>query len=333
MRTRSPRLPLLCLFALALTACATTPAPSASASPPPPPAPLQSVAYVDNAAVDKIAHRLGLERYVRTVFVRLTTANADLCGDHLMAEFGMRFATIDSMAEEMRPTALASGLLSKVPVVFFAGPGLPAAEAGIEIGDHLVGIERKRLPPGEPAMGQFSDAVHRAVRSRGAVRFTLERRGTEYEAELAPVPACAANIYLDTMPVPNAFTDGDDVLILAGILDVARTQSELAIVIGHELGHVIEEKRLGAKHREADPMRAEMEADRIGLYLAARAGYDIRGGTIVMERIVADYPLAAAGGEHHPSSLLRIAAMKATEQEIAAKQAAHQPLWPYAPES
>lgn len=313
-------------MALALSACAT---------PDPAPPPLAQPAHPGLPAPngDNVTRRLALERYVRTVFTRIATANADLCQGHLMAEFGMRFATLESVGDALRPEAAASGVLSDVPLVFFTGPGLPADRAGIEVGDLLVGIEGRRLAPGEPAKGQFSQTLSDAFRARGTVRFLMERGGEEFEADVTPVPSCAANVFLDTKQLPNAFTDGEDVLILAGMLGVARTPSELAVVIGHELGHVIEEQRLGPGRRESDPMAAEMEADRIGLYLAARAGYDISGATIVMERIVAWFPEAARGGESHPSSLLRIEAMKATEREIAGRQQRGEPLWPYGPDA
>lgn len=282
---------------------------------------------------ETVAERLEMERYVRTVFIRLATANADLCRGHVMAEFGLRFANLDSLGPDLREAALADGLLSDIPVVFFAGAGLPAAQAGVRVGDQLIGIEGRRLGPGEPARGQFSATVSRALRQRGAVDFLMGRANREFEVAVTPVPSCAANVFLDTMAVPNAFTNGEDVLILAGLLDVARTEAELAVVIGHELGHILAEQKYGPGHRNADPMAAEMEADRLGLYLAARAGYDVSGTTVVMERIMQDYPLAAEGGENHPSSALRIAAMKATEREIEAMRKAGLPLLPGAPDS
>ena len=62
--------------------------------------------------------------------------------------------------------------------------------------------ELRFVGPGEPALGRFSDAVHRAMRKRGYVRFMMERQGREFEAAVTPVPACAVNVYLDTMPLP-----------------------------------------------------------------------------------------------------------------------------------
>ena len=108
----------------------------------------------------------------------------------------------------------------------------------------------------------------------------------------------------------NAFaTPGGNVLVTKGMLRVLRNESELAGVLGHEIGHVVRKHHLNAirnnaafglvmqgvqastnnNNRElvnvlAGPTKEiyargldkgdEYEADRMGIVLAARAGYD-----------------------------------------------------------
>lgn len=304
------------VFAFGLTACAALP---------PEELPAESIA-VPAPDAEGIADRLVLERYVRGVFVRLAIANADLCGDNTMAEFGMRFATLASIEEESRAAAAASGLLTDDPVVFFADPELPAGKAGVRLGDRLAAIEGRVLEPGELPRSQFSSTVAQALLRRGSVRFTMEREGRLIEADIAPVLSCAVNVYLDTMPLPNAFTNGEDVLLLAGIMTIARTERELAVVIGHELAHVLFKAARGG--RWTDSIEAEIEADRLGLYLAARAGYDVSGTSQILVRLAAFYPELAEGSDSHPSSQERVIRMIQTEREIAARRAAGLPLLP-----
>lgn len=289
--------------------------------------------YPESPAVP-IAERLALERHVRGVFVRVAVANADLCGEDIMPEFGMRFVSIESVEPAARPEALASGLLGDEPRLLFAGAGLPAARAGVRVGDRLVAIEGFEIGPKEPARGQFAGTVERAIRERGTVAFMLERAGAPYLVELKPTVSCAVNVFLDTLPLPNAFTNGEDILILAGLLVVAQSERDLAAVIGHELAHVLEDRTRGRRARQADPLAAEIEADRLGLFLAARAGYDVTGAHAIFERIARYFPGLAVSGRTHPASSERIAAMQRTEREIAERRRTGQALWPYAePES
>jgi predicted Zn-dependent protease len=74
----------------------------------------------------------------------------------------------------------------------------------------------------------------------------------------------------------------------------------------------------------------EFEADYAGLYIAARAGHDIRGATNFWRRLAAEHPQAIKKGfgRSHPSTPERYVAMEQTVQEIIEKQKLDQPLIP-----
>jgi predicted Zn-dependent protease len=78
------------------------------------------------------------------------------------------------------------------------------------------------------------------------------------------------------------------------------------------------------------PADAESEADYLGIYFAARAGYDISGAEDVLRRIVA----ARRGGwidtEYMPDVARRIQAIDAATDEIDAKRTAGENLYPSA---
>jgi metalloendopeptidase OMA1, mitochondrial len=98
----------------------------------------------------------------------------------------------------------------------------------------------------------------------------------------------------DDSIVNAAATRGNELFIWSGMLREARTESELAAVLGHEIAHIL------AGHLKLDPSEAgavngvmlgeesgewvfapyshelEMEADHIGLFLTADAGFDPR---------------------------------------------------------
>ncbi len=49
---------------------------------------------------------------------------------------------------------------------------------------------------------------------------------------------CAIPLFLETNTTPSAYTDFEKIVIYSGILRVARTDAQLATVVGHELAHV-----------------------------------------------------------------------------------------------
>jgi predicted Zn-dependent protease len=137
-------------------------------------------------------------------------------------------------------------------------------------------------------------------------------------------------------PEVNAFAlPGGKVGVYTGLLRLATTDDELAVVMGHEIGHVIARhgaermseanllslggQVLGAGVQAYDPKyvqafqlaygagatlgrtlphsRAqESEADHMGVVFAARAGYDPRAALTFWEKMVAQQKSASAGG-------------------------------------
>jgi predicted Zn-dependent protease len=76
-----------------------------------------------------------------------------------------------------------------------------------------------------------------------------------------------------------------------------------------------------------------MEADYMGMYLTARAGYDVSNAADIWTRLEATYPGASRGSWTHPSNSDRFEAMNRTAAEIAEKRAAGRDLIPDAPSS
>ena len=187
--------------------------------------------------------------------------------------------------------------------------------------------------------------------------------GVERMVTVSPVIACAIPIRYVTSDEVNAFTDGDKIIVLSAIVALAKTDDQLAVVIGHELahanlGHVRKRQQnalLGAlggalvdggfllggiytrgtftRHfgragALAYSVEFEREADYVGAYYAARAGYDVNGAAEVWRAMGQGHPRTIRFATDHPTSPARFIQMREVAAEIADKERRHLPLIP-----
>lgn len=136
-------------------------------------------------------------------------------------------------------------------------------------------------------------------------------------------------VVLET-PVRNAFClPGGKVVVYSGMVDEMRNEAELAFIVAHEVGHTIArhygertswqllESWGGLFPAEDDASDAELgrdfefEADRIGMTLMAKAGYDPTAAVLFWTRF-SESPAGKAGSLmiSHPLDADRIAAME-----------------------
>jgi len=163
----------------------------------------------------------------------------------------------------------------------------------------------------------------------------------------------------------NAFADGKMVGITTGMLRFVESDDELAMVVGHELahnalGHVGRQQGnslagallgalvdIGAAAAGVNTQGAgtrigmqagglayakdfEAEADYLGSYIAARAGYDISDAPFLWRRMAAEHPssIGKTFMATHPSTPERATALERTIAEIREKEARGAPLVP-----
>jgi predicted Zn-dependent protease len=204
-----------------------------------------------------------------------------------------------------------------------------------------------------------------SVRENGAVPVTLttRRNGEPRTLTLTPVLGCSIPVELVTTPVPNAFTDDTKIVVQSGFLRLTPNDADLAIIIGHELahtnlGHIRKQQQnallgqvggavidggllLGgiytgwtfSKHLEKAGASAysvdfEREADYVGAYYAARAGYDVSGTENLWRAMALESPASIRLATTHPTTPARYLFMRKTVAEIADKQRRQLPLVP-----
>jgi len=141
--------------------------------------------------------------------------------------------------------------------------------------------------------------------------------------------ACAYNVQLKFSAAVNAYATGRSIIVTTGMMDFTQSDEELALVIGHELahntmGHVrksIQNTILsGFARRYTRPFEAE--ADYVGLYYMALAGYKLDGVETFWRRLGVRYPKNITGAKSHPVTPERLLAIRLARVEVTAKQEA-----------
>ncbi|HEX8258446.1 MAG TPA: M48 family metallopeptidase [Allosphingosinicella sp.] len=204
--------------------------------------------------------------------------------------------------------------LDRGPGVLAVVAGSPAARAGLAAGDIMLAVNGAPLAPasGMPRPGR-GDAARRAVEAvegrieaelrKGPARLTVARGGDELTVELSSVAGCPARVRLARSGQMNAFANRGYAIVTTALLGFIRSDDELAVVLGHELGHVILKHPeqleaegvpgrgfLRAFGKNGSRVRAtEIAADGLGLRLASAAGYDAAAAIPYWRRYYASF--------------------------------------------
>jgi len=172
---------------------------------------------------------------IDNVAFRIRTANTRFCKDKVAAQIGIFAGTVRSLPRKYQSVAgQALNLRWSTPRVIAVADGSPTARAGLKPGDDVLKLNGEPVPKTGTARW-----IEKSVKEDGTVPMTLTARrdGKVSTLTLYPVMGCSIPIELKAAPIPNAFSTGDKIVILSGILRVTYTDADLAIIIGHELAH------------------------------------------------------------------------------------------------
>jgi hypothetical protein len=230
---------------------------------------------------------------VASVGYRLATANAAICLDH-QPGLGLQLHSLGQYGVDARAAARAAFGFETGVAVEGVVPGSTAAAAGVRQGDSLVSINGAAVSAALPGA-----TVPPSTAERDRVEAQLERlpqaapltlgvkRGVQEQTlVVTPVPACRSAFEVLLGAGNDSAADGAIIQIDAGLLD-SLSDDELAVVLAHELSHNILRHRarleaagahwgilaeIGKNGRLMG--QAEIEADRLSVYLLANAHYD-----------------------------------------------------------
>lgn len=346
---------LAALAASMVAACATTEtvAPKVSAAAADAEAKRQAEYVLERRTAD-------FER-VYQVGERVRAANVDLCPSKAYWA-GIRIETINDYSKDLRKTAREVLAISEDPKVTWVAKGGPADKAGVSSGDIVVAVNGRAVEPG-PKASRTAGRMIRTAMEKDTVALTVNRGGARQDITITPVKTCGYAFSLVDGGEVNAYADGDEIFITRGILRFVESDDELALVVGHELAHnamghmnkkmtnsllgtlggaVIDVAfaaggvntngafsdmggDLGAAAFSKD---FETEADYVGLYFMARAGFNVEGVEDFWRRMATEDPKAIKLGLSHPTTAIRYTTLTAAQQEIKAKLAAGEELKP-----
>ena len=285
-----------------ITGCADSAAAPEAESTKPIPAPVSAAAQrpPETTFEDVLAEYQVLNQRLVRVAAPLRLANAALC-PLTRRDPGFTVHRLEDYPRPVRPMAeTLLGVKSGGIYIRAVRPGTSAEKARIEPGDQILAVNENPISS-EKLMQTYNRAVLRngfdSVLSK--VRLRTEG-GQEFVARIHPDTACDIPAKVVFSRDINGHTDGQDVLITSALMQSVPDDTNLALVIAHEMAHVI------AGHVGKLPTQdMELEADRMALVLMARAGYDIDTAVAYWEAAEHPHEGGNAAQSSHPSTFAR----------------------------
>lgn len=245
-------------------------------------------------------------------------------------------------------------------------PDSSAERAGLQIGDRLVSLNGKDINKGRYAERDYYKDLRKIYRDE-KINLVVQRGVNMIPISMVRDKICGYGIKYNQKMEINAFADGYAVYMQRGMYRFIESDEELATVIGHELAHNsmlhidkfkwnssipiiagiaaelanafygtdIDTDSIDTLHGYTRLIYApsfEREADYVGLYMIARAGFDTSKSANFWRRMSAEH--AGESGvdveflNSHPSNPDRFISLEKAHKEIMHKKRHSLPLLP-----
>lgn len=299
---------------------------------------------------------------LQRVGFQIATSNAEICSADAGPIHGFtawnKYQYRNAKRQQVTNTPYQMGEGMRVVDVVAGGP---AAAAGLQPGDLIDRVDGQRPQPGVNA----ADALLRLLWSKpGDVTLTVNRDGAQQQVTVTPVRGCQYGIFMPIAEEKNAFANGRNIMITTGMMEFIETEQELALVVAHELAHnamshVSKTRKnatvgqvagifldvlvlattgvdTGGAFQNIGGNTAilqysadfEREADYVGMYMLARAGFETEGVAAIWRRMATLDPKAINISTTHPTTPERFVTIEETAKEIAGKRSGGLALMP-----
>jgi len=293
---------------------------------------------------------------VKSIGFKINSSNADICNK---TDFnsGITFANENVMGLKITkffPSKINLG--SQVSIIDIV-KNSPADKAGLALGDIILEVEGYTLPEGKNALKKISKHF-KDIEEKEIKKIKIDRNGEILTFDINQTKICNYPIIFTQDKIVNAYADGKSIIMTQGMVDYARDDNEIAMVIAHELAHndrghldAVKKNSLimgsigfvldlmtiyysggtaggDAQNtemwskigRDAYSVEFEKDADYGGVYYAYRAGYDISQVKNFWERIGSENPKQIAISSTHPATSERYLQIDKTVKEINKKK-------------
>ena len=299
-----------------------------------------------------------LERQERIyrIAAPLIIKNAVLCRTQARPLLGFTAKNQYSYAPELAVAARQSlGLDERLQVMQILD-GSGAMRAGLKRGDILQTIQDLTIPTGPQAETEAARMLSPILKNLAEINITVIRQNQPITVNVPLTLACAFAVDVGNTQNVNAYADGRRILLTRGLLDWLSNDEDAAVIIAREIAHnvlqhskqlqqmatlsiVIDNLLLFKPDQVAanssngikiTPEKMDQEADRLALFMLARAGYDLASFTRVMQKL-AQAPNVSQTNTYltlHPWTDGRQNLIQATMKEIRQKQSAKKALVP-----
>lgn len=304
--------------------------------------------------------RLKNTKRIADIGFRLKQANAALC-PRTRHTYGFGVHGLQQYEGEVEAAAKALYGFSEYPKIYYVTVQSPAQKAGLMPGDEVLALNKRPLGKDRKAMKRFLKALN--AKDGSAITLQVKRAEQSITLSIQPTKTCDIPINISPSSAINARANGRSVVINDGMLRFAKTDEELALIIGHEMahntmGHIPAEGSnigigmLGGLLLDAALISVgiitpglfsqagasagyllhspsfEREADYVGSYYLARAGYPFEQVEGLWRRMGARNPTAIDERSTHPPTAIRFLSLAKTADEITKKRNAGEPLIP-----
>ncbi len=286
----------------------------------------------------------------------LIIKNAVLCKTQARPLLGFTAKNQYSFPPELMVAAQQSlGLDERLQVMQILD-GSGAMQAGLKRGDILQTIQDQRLPTGAQAEPETARLLPPLLKNLTEIKITVQRQSQQITVNVPLTLACAFAIDVGNSQLINAYADGRRILLTRGLLDSLSSDEDVAVIIAREISHTILQhaKQLqqtatlsavidnllvfkpdpntvsASNGIKVMPEKMDQEADRLALYMLARANYDPANFSRLLKRLAQTANAAQTNTYQalHPWTEERQNLILSTLKEIRQKQSTKKILVP-----
>ena len=297
------------------------------------------------------------------IYTKVLASSNSFCEKNLGPYLGFKTWTNQTFDKDWRDAfAMKYGLTDKLHISYIA-PGSPAEKAGLRVKDVIKSVDGWAVVNEKTSPVKLDEKVQELLKTKSNISVTIERGADTLTIPIQPIQACNFSVTLMPEDIKNAAADGKRIIFYKGMMDFAKNDDDIALILSHELAHNtmkhIDSQRknqilggilgvildvaaaAGGVNTNGDFTRAgmnagalaysvefEQEADYVGLYIMANAGFDINNAPNFWRRMATINSNAITIKTTHPTTPERFVGLEEAVKEINSKKEKNLPLIP-----